>query len=92
MGDPGDRFPEHTKLRAVKEKSQACGDFIAWLRDTCDVTLCVWDKTSQHYEADPTSITTRLAEFFDIDRKKLEAEKQAMYAELSTRAEKPEIK
>jgi hypothetical protein len=28
---PPDPYPEHTKLSSIKDKSQACGEFIDWL-------------------------------------------------------------
>jgi hypothetical protein len=33
-------YPEHDKLRAIKDKSQAVGEFLEWLRDTKGLTIC----------------------------------------------------
>ena len=27
------QYPEHEKLKSISDKSQACGEFIDWLRD-----------------------------------------------------------
>lgn len=69
-------YPEHEKLRAIKEESQVCGEFIEWLG-------------MQGYSVEPISRKTRafvlraqLANFFEIDEEKLEEEKQAMLEEL----------
>lgn len=34
-------YPEHDKLKKVAAQSQACGDFLAWLREVKDLQLCV---------------------------------------------------
>ena len=76
-------YPEHEKLKAVQEESQAIGEFLEF----GGYTLC------EHYEVNPEtgspyidphwmparkSIQDILAEYFDIDQKKLEEEKRAM--------------
>jgi hypothetical protein len=74
-------FPEHEKLRAISDQSQVCGEFLDWLRDEKGIHLCTWD-----YDDGPElayeSTNGLLAEFFGIDLKKINDEKDAMYAAL----------
>lgn len=37
MSEP--RYPEHEKLQAVHPQSQACGEFVDWLRDEAKIVL-----------------------------------------------------
>lgn len=75
-----DPWPEHTKLKAISDKSQAIGEFVEWLEGK-GIHLAEYE---QEYRGDhrmftiQTPITKLLAEFFDIDQDKIEAEKQAM--------------
>lgn len=73
--------PEHEKLHKVRDKSQVCGEFLDWLRDEKGFTLATEDEYG-----DPipvyTSTTKLLAEFFEIDLKVLEDEKEQMLREL----------
>ncbi len=82
----GTDYPEHAKLEAVKDQSQAIGDFLEWLgndRPNGPVFLC---ERRENAHVDniwaPTSASTErlIAEYFDIDEKKLEAEKRAILA------------
>lgn len=81
-------YPEHEKLEAVKDKSQAIGEFL----DFGTYTLCRWvelDKDDESNEElieagvdgmyQPVGEITRvLAEHFGIDLDVLEAEKRQM--------------
>lgn len=88
MGD----YPEHEKLSAVQEQSQAIGEFL----DGCGYTLCKvmyhapWngigalsdepnsnDSTGRFTPVMKT-VEQVLAEWFEIDREVLEKEKRAM--------------
>lgn len=72
-------FPEHDKLQAVAEQSQAIGEFL----DLGRWTLCElrkWDDASPSFE--PVDIQKALAEYFGIDLVKIEDEKRAMLDEL----------
>ena len=80
-----DPYPEHTKLMAISELSQACYDFIEWLGDEKGAVLCA--KRDGHRNHDSwecpwmpvgTSIRDLLSQHFGIDPNKLEAEKLAM--------------
>ena len=68
------QYPEHDKLGAVSEASQAIGEFL----DNCGYTLCKPEGNFFH----PKGIPTILAEYFGIDQKKLEAEKRQVLDEI----------
>lgn len=80
-------YPEHEKLHAVKDKSQAIGEFIHWLAETHDAHVityeCDYDgRWERRRGAEGRWMRERLAEFFNIDLAKIEDEKDAMLAEL----------
>jgi hypothetical protein len=90
-------YPEHDKLRSVKDRSQIIGDFLSWLQEEQSVVLA---KSHRHNancveEGDRVcgvennqlvpefrSIPQWLAQYFDIDEYKLEEEKRSMLDEL----------
>lgn len=68
-------YPEHDRLAKVAEKSQACGEFVEWLSGQ-GLQLGQW---YDHRFAPATyDIQALLAEFFEIDAKKIEKEKRKM--------------
>ena len=74
-------YPEHEKLSAVAEASQAIGEFI----DFGPYVLAEWvedDLGHKYLVPVYKSINSILAEYFDIDLFKLEAEKRRMIQEL----------
>ena len=81
-------YPEHEKLHAIRDKSQTIGDFLTW----CRFTLCEWHEatgTIRNGDHEPEGWYPRrgrmeslLAEYFEIDENKLEAEKRAMLERL----------
>jgi hypothetical protein len=73
-------YPEHERLKAIKDKSQAIGEFLEWLDSHPSITLCDIDSNHDYF---PTHVTnnTLLAEYFGIDLAKLENEKQLMLDE-----------
>lgn len=87
-------YPEHEKLATIGDKSQACGEFMEWLQQRYTIaeyhvhhpTGCYVGVTRTCGTSDQVlytaSINLRelLAEFFEIDKAKLEAEKRAMLA------------
>lgn len=80
-----DRYPEHTKLDKVKDKSQAIADFIEWVENNKEIELCGYPPDSS--ELVPISclyisLKSLLAEFFGVDTKKLEDEKDLMLKDL----------
>lgn len=75
-------YPEHEKLHAVVEESQACGEFYDWLQSK-GYTLCESDERNpERFWPVHRPITDLLAERFGIDQEKLEDEKRAMLDEL----------
>lgn len=72
MGD----YPEHEKLEAVKDQSQAIGEFL----DTSGYTLCV--VRNHQWVSVGRPINQILAGYFGIDLGKIEEEKRTMLAKL----------
>ena len=91
-------FPEHDKVSAVRDRSQVIGEFLDWLFSEKGYSIAEEHvHTDCHGELGtlcgyrqgayvPVSATTRqlLAEYFEIDEAKLEAEKQLMLASLGS--------
>jgi len=102
-------IPEHEKLKLIKDKSQAIGEFIEWLEHDKKIHLSKvhthgpecegWDPDRECYNPGfdarceffdgqlyfaSVNIVDLLAEFFEIDRRKLEDEKLAMLEEFRT--------
>lgn len=88
------KYPEHEKLQAVVDKSQAIGTFIEWLQDVKKLHLAKWTDIEhedivtdeihivQELCLEPLDINKTLAEYFEIDLNKLEQEKRDMLEEL----------
>jgi hypothetical protein len=86
------KYPEHEKLSAIRDKSQAQGEFIDWLSDEKHIYLgenfCLKDKEGDElweFSRSHQSIRKLLAEFHGIDEDKLEREKLAMLEEMRIR-------
>jgi hypothetical protein len=93
--------PECEKMRAVKEKSQAIGEFLEWLNAEKGVHLAQYHEhtracldidahlvcgvSEQHMLLWNYNIERLLAEFFDIDLNTVEEEKQALLDDLRAR-------
>lgn len=76
-----DYYPEHEKLKAIKDTSQAIGEFL----DLGPWTLCRWipENSETHGSYEPVhDIQGVLAEWFGIDRQALDREKQEMLESL----------
>lgn len=77
-------WPEHTKMRAVQDKSQVIGEFL----ENTDYILSQYDQNNGGGEdlLWPVTKTTEqiLADYFGIDLDKIEAERQQMLAALNT--------
>jgi hypothetical protein len=71
-------FPEHDKLQAVKERTQAIGEFLDWAGYEKGVQLAQPDDRTGHMYPIPGSWMDLLAEWAGIDRDKLEDEKRQM--------------
>ena len=86
-------YPEHEKMKANKGASQCIGAFLDWLQNEKRYTICEYldseeidergyDDVEEGYLSIPKSIEEFLADYFDIDLKKIEKEKRAMLDEL----------
>ncbi len=74
-------YTEHEKLKAIKDQSEAIGQFLEW-QTSKDRDLCQFN--SKHDDYLPLfhgSIEKILAEYFEIDLQKLEEEKRQMIEE-----------
>lgn len=79
--------PELDKQAKVVDKSQTCGEFLEWLRDEKGFVLARYPSAEEAEEEGlseqrplhvHTSTTELLAEFFEIDLRKIEAERRAL--------------
>ena len=74
-------YPEHEKLAAVKDESQAQGEFMGWLEDK---GMFICRHMEGHHFPQPvgTPLVDLLAEYHGIDQKVIEQEKRQMLAEM----------
>jgi hypothetical protein len=72
-------YPEHDKLHKIQDQSQACGEFIDWL-ESQGLHLCEADPESGRYWPTHRPLRGLLADFFGIDQRKIDAEKEQMIA------------
>jgi hypothetical protein len=83
-----EKYPEHMKLDAVKDRSQAVGEFLDSggyiLATETNGDDCWFDCREDHPHLRATSkpITQILAEYYGIDLNTIEKEKREMLAEL----------
>lgn len=75
-GVQGIPTPEVDKMLAVRDKSQEIGSFLEWLRGEKKIVLAAYehDDLIEVY----TSTNDLLAEYFEIDLNKVEAERRAI--------------
>lgn len=73
---------ECAKMLAVSQDSQKLGEFFEWLKEDAGFTVCEYDAHHERYY--PASIRTEelLADYFDIDLKKVEEERRGLLAAL----------
>jgi len=71
-------YPEHDKLSAVAEQTQAIGEFVEWLEGK-GIFLARYVEGS-NFPRSVHGLRDLLAEWADIDQNKLEAEKRQMLA------------
>lgn len=80
-----EKWPEHEKLMKVKDKSQMIGDFLEWLGEQSfeisEYEECE-DCGCEHLFPIRKNREQLLAEYFGIDLKVLEDEKQQMLDEV----------
>ena len=82
-------YPEHEKVRAIQRESQAIGEFMDWLQEEKNIGFAYFEEGLGDVLLSTPSLLKLLEEFFGIDPKKLEAEKQAMLDEIREEAETP---
>lgn len=89
-----EKYPEHAKLKDIQEKSQWLGEFLEWLFNNKHIELAQYKGTFRKDDERlvPASIShdpnVLLAEYFEVDLKKLELEKRAMLDEIRKANEK----
>lgn len=73
-------YPEHARQALVLDKSQAIGEFLEWLTSEHEYVIAEWDENYGDGQYFPVqrSIESWLAQYFQIDPAKIEAEKRAM--------------
>jgi len=78
------KYSECEKMAEVKDKSQVIGEFLEWLQYFKEMTICKLVEGEGEMEYSPIYLNTEelLAEFFNIDLKKVEKERCQMLAEL----------
>jgi len=79
------KFPEHEKMQLVAGKSYVIGEFLDWLVNEKKVVFAQYkehrhDDILEEYEY--KTIPEWLAEYYKIDLKKIEKEKQKMLSQL----------
>ncbi len=78
------KMPECEKMLAIKDKSQAIGEFLDWLAESEHIHLCEWFGDDDYLGYARERTETLLAKFFGIDQDKVEQERRNMLAELRT--------
>ena len=75
-------YPEHDKLRAVKQEKQVVINFLEWLEEN---NKAVFELESGGGREGNRECTVRelLSSYFEIDEDKLENERQLMLVELN---------
>ena len=79
-------YPEHEKLKGLRGQNQIVGDFIEWLGETGFV-IARYTRSGHTLLPAHASRDDFLADFFEIDRDRLEAEKRQMIESLSGSAD-----
>jgi hypothetical protein len=83
-------YPEHDKLAALEGANQVIGEFLEWIAAHPDLSLGEWIRKGAdggrliepRLIPRSRSIEDIIAEYFDINQVRLEAEKRAMLAEI----------
>jgi len=82
------KYPEHEKLIRVKDEAEILGNFLEWLQTKfylCDITVDVELNYFNHPSVYRTAkgIEDILYEYYNIDSKEIENEKQLMLNKLN---------
>jgi len=80
--EPRSEYPEHDKLCAIEDRSNAIGEFLDYGASKLGLVLCEEPNTRRNQSRWPCptsrSISSVLAAYFGIDEVALEVEKRAM--------------
>ena len=79
-----EEYPEHMKLRAISDESQAIYNFLEWCEEQ-GVVLSERLGENENLFRTGRSIRDLLAAHFEIDQDKIEAEKCAMLESIRAR-------
>jgi hypothetical protein len=71
-------FPEHDRLDMIKDKSQTIGDFVMVFLPSKGIYLSTLGMDADTLLPNMTPIQDLLAEYFGIDRNRLDQEKLKM--------------
>lgn len=83
------KYPECEKMTAIQDKPRVIGDFLEWLEETKEMTICVLiEGENEQGEYYPIYLETEklLAEFFKIDLDKVEEEKRQILDETRSKS------
>lgn len=70
-------YPEHDKMHAVQDQAYTIGSFLEWLLNDTPYFLAEYDDR-RRLEPIRVSFETLLYRYFQVDRDKIEAEKDQM--------------
>lgn len=73
-------YPEHERMMAIKPEADRIAEFLEWVEYHDELTMAVWDDEGEL--RDGPGIETILADYFSIDLKKIQAEKDEMIRRL----------
>lgn len=75
-------YPEHDKMSEIKEDAQIIGDFLDWLTNRDDGVVLARYQGDDRVATSITDFERLIYEYFEIDRSKIEAEKEQMLEKL----------
>ena len=78
------KYPECEKLKAVSDKSQEIGAFLDWLQSQKKVVLATYLPTDDLMPM-RFSMEELLAEYYEVDLKKVEKERRAILKALQNK-------
>lgn len=81
MAETDGKYPECERVRAVSDQSQGIGEFLEWCQEEGYV-LASFDEATGTCWPIRKRIEQLLADYFEIDLVKVEAERRAMLAEI----------
>lgn len=79
-------YPEHEKMAAARDKIDTVTDFLEWVGAQGMHVVTITGGRNAVYVDQMFGIRELLAAFFEIDERKIDAEKHAMLADLRSRS------